>query len=149
MPTHADLLKDLLLIQERLNTLFDEPDSGFGKTISPAHLAGCWTPAMDCYETDDKFSITAELPGVRREDIDLQVRARKIILSGERKMGLDVSKENYHRVECASGKFKRAFDLPAEIDASRIEAKLADGVLRVILPKRTSSSRQIRVEDGQ
>jgi HSP20 family protein len=146
MPTPSDLLKDLMLIQKRLNSLFDESQPAFDAALMPARSAGYWTPLVDCYETDDKYAITAELPGVSREDIDLQVRGRKIILSGERKLSLGIPKENYHRVECASGKFQRTLEFSSEIDETRIDAQLTDGVLRITLPKRTASSRIIPIE---
>lgn len=145
MPTRADLLKDLILIQKRLNTLFDDPQPAFDTALMPPEKAGCWTPVVDCYETGDKYSITAELPGVARENIDLHIQGRKIILSGERKLGLEVPRENYHRVECASGKFRRAFEFDTEVDSSRIEATLSEGVLRITIPKRIPSSRQIKI----
>jgi HSP20 family protein len=146
MPSPSDLLKDLMMIQRRLNTLFDESPPVFGTSLVPGSSAGYWTPVVDCYETDDKYAITAELPGVLREDIDLQVRGRKIILSGKRELSHDIPKENYHRVECATGKFQRTFEFSSEIDESRIDAQLTDGVLRVTLPKQTSSSRLIPIE---
>jgi HSP20 family protein len=149
MPTRADLLKDLMLIQKRLNVLFEEPHGDFEPTIPPISRAGCWSPAIDCYETDDKFIVTAELPGVERQDLDLQVRGRKIILSGERKPGQDVPKENYHRVECASGKFERTIELSVDVNASMIDATLTDGVLRITLPKQTPSPRRIRIEKAE
>ncbi|MFI5175431.1 MAG: Hsp20/alpha crystallin family protein [Terriglobia bacterium] len=135
-----------MMIQKRLNTLLDESPPAFGTSLVPGDTAGYWTPVVDCYETDDKYAITAELPGVLREDIDLQVRGRKIVLSGKRKLGQGIPKENYHRVECATGKFQRTFEFSSEIDESRIDAQLTDGVLRVTLPKQTSSSRLIHIE---
>ena len=135
-----------MLIQKRLNALFDESQPTFGTALMPGSSAGYWTPVADCYETDDKYAITAELPGVSREDIELQVQGRKIILSGERKPRGGVPRENFHRVECASGRFQRGFEFSSDIDESRIDAQLKDGVLRITLPKRSASSRHIRVE---
>lgn len=146
MPTPADLLKDLMLIQKRLNTLFDEPETSFAADVVATNTAGCWIPVVDCYETDDKYAISAELPGVAQEDIDLHVQNRRIVLSGKRKPSEGVARDKYHRVECASGKFQRTFEVSQEIDSTRVEAKLSDGVLRIILPKKSSSVRQIAVE---
>jgi HSP20 family protein len=146
MPTPSDLLKDLILIQKRLNSLFDESQPAFDTSLMPTGSAGYWAPVVDCYETDEKYAITAELPGVSREDIDLQVRGRKIILSGERKLSQGIPKENYHRVELASGKFQRTLEFSSEIDETRVDAQLTDGVLRITLPKRTASSRIIPIE---
>jgi HSP20 family protein len=149
MPTQADLLKDLMLMQQRLNSIFEDSPAGFGThPAAAASLAGCWTPAIDCYEGDDKFVITAELAGVSRDDVDLHVRGRKVVLSGERKLSPHIPKENYYRVECPSGKFKRTFEFSAEVDTAHIDARLINGVLRITLPKKQITSRHIPIENA-
>ncbi len=135
-----------MLIQKRLNMLFEEPHSSFGGAVA-GNKSGAWTPVVDCYETDDKYAITAELPGVARDDIDLHVHGRKVVLSGERKPGKEIPRDKFHRVECPAGKFHRTFEVSQEIDSTRIEAKLSDGVLRISLPKKSSSVRRIHVEN--
>lgn len=85
---------------------------------------------------------------VSRNDVDLQVRGRKVVLSGERKLSPHIPKENYHRVECPSGKFKRAFEFSAEVDTTRIDARLINGVLRITLPKKKITSRHIPIENA-
>ncbi len=149
MPTSNDFLNELMLIRKRLSSLFDEPHSPFGSGLMVTSRDGCWIPVVDCYETDEKYVITAELPGVSREDIDLKVQNWKVILSGVRRPSQDVPHEKYHRLECASGKFQRTFELSHDIDPAGVEAKLVDGVLRISLPKKNSSSRQIQVEDAR
>lgn len=149
MPIRTDLLEDLRLIQKRLNEIFDEPHLGFGSPGEPSNTAGYWTPVVDCYETQEKYVIIAEVAGVALEDIDLKAHPKKLILSGKRKPAREMQTENCHRVECASGKFQRVFEFSSEIDTLHIEARLNDGVIRVTVPKRGASFKRIRVENPE
>ncbi len=94
-----------------------------------------WSPAVDIKEEEDRFLITADLPGVDPKDIEITMDNGVLTIKGERQSEAREEKEGYKRVERVSGSFYRRFSLPDTADAERIEAKGKDGVLEVILPK--------------
>jgi len=104
-----------------------------------AHDAGHWAPSVDIRETDDALLVEAELPGVDKKDVHLEVKDGVLTLSGERRYEKDVKEANVHRVERAYGRFSRSFSLPRNVDAEKVEATMKDGVLEVRLPKRESA----------
>jgi len=122
-------------LQDRINRLFDD--------AFPARPAGRedemtlfdWRPTVDTYEEGDNVVIRAELPGVNKEDVSIDVKDNVLTLKGERKHEENVKEENYFRRESAYGKFQRAFTLPDAVDASKIEASYKDGVLKITVPK--------------
>lgn len=116
-----DPLRDLLALQDRFDRLSDPGTSG-------------WTPPVDLYETTDRFVLTAELPGLSRDDIEIQIHDGALVLQGRRREA-PVPCEQYHRVERGHGKFARRLALPSAIDADRITAEFRDGVLTVVVPK--------------
>jgi len=126
-----DPFRDLLAIQQRLDRFAPAPTG--------------WIPPIDVHETVDEYVITAELPGLGRDDVHIQVSDGQVQLSGQRREP-DVPYEQYHRVERGHGTFSRTFKLPLPVDASRVTADLRDGVLTVICPKMTEAApRRIRV----
>ncbi len=94
-----------------------------------------WRPAADISETDEAYLIKADLPEVKKEDVELTVQNGVITLSGERRQESKQDSEKAHRVEKFYGKFTRSFTLPENVDAQKIEATQANGVLTVHLPK--------------
>ena len=126
-----DPIRDLLAIQQRLDRFAPGPSG--------------WIPPIDVHETADEYVITAELPGLSRSDIQIQVVDGHIQISGRRRER-DAPCEQYHRVERGHGQFNRTFELPLPVDGERVTADLRDGVLTVICPKATEgSARRIRV----
>jgi HSP20 family protein len=96
---------------------------------------GLWNPVVDLYEKDDNFVIKAELPGVNKNDIGIDLKDGILTLSGERSNDSEVNDDNYYRRERTYGKFQRAFTLPAEVDSDKIKAEFEDGVLVIEVPK--------------
>jgi HSP20 family protein len=97
---------------------------------------GEWTPAVDIYETADRIVLVAELAGVRREDVRLEVLGNVLTLSGSRPFGRPgLPTESHHRMEFAYGTFERSFALPYPVADAGVEAVLADGLLTVSLPR--------------
>lgn len=94
-----------------------------------------WSPAVDIKEEDNRFLITADLPGVEPKDIEITMDNGVLTIKGERQSEAREEKEGYKRVERVSGTFYRRFSLPDTADAERIEAKGKDGVLEITLPK--------------
>ena len=108
---------------------------------------GAWVPAVDIVENADKdIVVKAELPEMKREDIKVTFENNILTIEGERKFEKDTRGEQYHRMERGFGAFRRSFTLPAEIDAAKVVAAYADGVLTVTLPRREESRpRQIQI----
>lgn len=132
-----DPFRDLISIQDRMNRLFEQTLSRSREEegVSPA----TWTPAVDIYETADTIVMKAELPGVAREDVQIQVNENTLTLQGERRFAKDVREESYLRLERAYGSFHRSFTLPATVHQDKIHALLKDGVLELTLPKAEDS----------
>lgn len=129
--TRWDPIRDLLAIQQRLDRFAPGP-------------AG-WIPPVDLHETPDHYVLTAELPGLKREDLDIHMHDGQLTLSGVRRER-EVACEQYHRVERGHGSFSRTFQLPVPVDADHIVADLRDGVLTVTCPKTNDpGARRIRI----
>jgi HSP20 family protein len=96
---------------------------------------GMWNPAVDLYEKDEHFVIKAELPGVDKNNISIDLKDRMLTISGERSYDNEAKEENYYRRERSYGKFQRVFTLPAEVDSDKIRAEFKDGLLQVEVPK--------------
>jgi HSP20 family protein len=106
-------------------------------------------PPVDIYETEDSLVFKAELPGVTKEDITVEVKDNTMTLKGEKKFQKEVKEENYHRVERAYGNFQRAFTLPGMVDQEKVKAKFKDGILEIVLPKSEKAKpKQIKVDMG-
>ena len=103
-------------------------------------------PQLNLTEDADKFFLRAELPGVKTDALDIQATGKTISISGERKIPDENSNARYHRREREAGKFSRIMAMPSDIDADRIEAKLENGILTVMVPKAEAAKpRQIKV----
>jgi HSP20 family protein len=134
-----------------LRELEDEMNRTFGLVRWPEGEAGlletAWTPSIDVYHEDGKLVVKADLPGLSKEDIDVSVVDNRLTIKGERKKETEVKEENYHRIERLYGTFERAFELPATVDAGKIEAAYKDGVLEVTLPEKPEAKpKQIAVK---
>ena len=102
--------------------------------LAGPHAEG-WAPPIDVFETPDRYVIAAELPGLDREQIALAMEDSRLTISGRRVEGPAGADVHYHQVERGHGAFARTFEFADKIDADRITADLADGVLTVTLPK--------------
>jgi HSP20 family protein len=109
-------------LQDELDQLFESP------------LAG-WAPALDVQENKDKFTIRVELPGLKREDIDVSLQDGALVISGERQSEKIEEGVEVYRQERFYGKFQRALTLPEPIAANKVKADYRDGILTVTLPK--------------
>jgi HSP20 family protein len=131
-------------IQSRINDLFDE---AFGRSRNyQTATGGFWHPAVDILESRDAYLIRAELPGMKKEDFNLEVKDGTLTLSGERKFEEPANGVEYHRVERTAGKFSRSFYLPQTVRHDSIKAVYRDGILEVHVPKAEEAKpRQISV----
>jgi len=144
--TRFDPFRDLAVLQDRMNRMFNDSYGGRGQED---HLLnrGTWTPAVDIYEAEGELVLKAELPDMRREDVELTVENHTLTIRGERKLDQEIKQENFHRVERAYGSFVRTFSLPPTVDSTRIGAEYKNGVLTVKLPFREEAkARTINVQ---
>jgi len=142
-----DPFRDLVSIQERMNRLFDQTLARTRGEEEEGIATSTWMPSVDIYETPDRVVLKAELPGLTREDIDINVRNNTLTLRGERKFEKEVKEENYLRIERAYGSFQRSFTLPATIQQDKIKAVFTDGVLEVSLPKAEEARpKQVKID---
>jgi HSP20 family protein len=116
-----DPFRDLLALHEQIGQLVGSDAPG-------------WTPPVDLYENAGGFVLTAELPGLKRDDVEIQAEEGRVVIRGER-VGGPVPCEQYHRVERGHGRFSRSFVLPEPIDVDNVVAELKDGILTVNIPK--------------
>lgn len=132
-PAVWDPLRELTGLKDRLNRLFESAMRRGGAPGS-GDLSG-WAPAIDLHEEEDGFVLTAEIPGVPRQDVALVVEGRTVTVEGERRTGGPARGAELLRMERSYGTFSRTFTLPVGVDASRSRATLKQGVLEVRLPK--------------
>jgi HSP20 family protein len=108
---------------------------------------GNWHPSVDVYENEDGYVLKAELPGVNKEDIKLDINNKTLTLKGEKKLEEKREKENYVRIERSYGSFTRTFTLPDKVDTENIKANYKDGVLQINLSKKEETKpKEIKVE---
>jgi HSP20 family protein len=130
-------------LQERMNRLFGE--TGLGR-FAAEETMGAWSPLCDIYEDGESIIVKTELPGVDRNDIDVQVENNVLTIRGERKREKEAKADNVYRAERFYGSFSRSFTLPVTVDTERIKAEYRDGILHVTLPKvEAAKPRKIKV----
>ena len=126
--------REMNTLQNRLNHLF--ADSFFQPSRSDDDMSlGTWHPVVDMYDENDRIVIKAELPGMEKKDIAVDVKDRVLTISGERNYDNEVKEEKYYRRERACGKFQRVFHLPADVDSDKIKADFKDGLLKLEVPQ--------------
>ncbi len=106
-----------------------------------------WAPRVNVEELEDRFEITAEIPGMKKEEINIEVRDNVLTIKGERKSGKEEEGTNYHICERSYGTFQRAFTLPESVTTDNIEAEYADGILRLAVRKvEPEKPKEIKIE---
>lgn len=117
-------------VRDHINRLFDLAYNG-----RSVEGFGDWSPALDASEDKDKYTVAVELPGLKKEDINVTVHDGVLTVSGERKSERDVKEGTVHRTERYYGKFSRSVSLPTAVRADKVGATYKDGVLTVEIPK--------------
>ncbi len=140
-----DPFRELSSMQDRINRIFGD---AYRRSDEDVLKGGDWTPPVDIFENKDhEIVLRAELPGLKREDIDIRVENSTLTLRGERKQETEANQDNYHRVERSYGSFSRSFSLPTTVNTEKVSATFADGVLTITLPTREEAKpRQIQVQ---
>jgi HSP20 family protein len=131
-------------LQSEVNRVFD---AFFGGGASGASRARRWVPAMDLVESDDHLVLRADLPGMGKEDVNIEIKDGVLTVSGERRAEHEDSSEGFYRLERAFGSFSRSLSLPDGIEVDAIDAEFTDGVLEVRIPK-PAERKPHRVEIG-
>ena len=124
---------------ELVSRFFDEP-------FFNSAAAKAWAPSCDLVETDDQIKVLLDLPGMTKDNLDIQLNDSTLVVRGERKFE-EQEKAKHHRLERFYGNFTRSFLLPANVEADKITATFKDGVLEVVLPKAESArTRRIQIK---
>jgi len=122
-------LDELYRMRQQLDQMFEE-------TRSPYQRAGAGVfPLVNLTEDKENYYVRAELPGVKADELDIQVTANNIAISGERKIAEEQEGTRYHRREREAGTFSRMIGLPGDVDSEKVEANLENGILTVTIPK--------------
>jgi len=129
-------------IRDEINRLYESPFEN-----GSSDVFNVWAPALDVYEDKDNLVVRAELPGMKKEDIDISLHDNAITISGERKNEKKYEGGRTSREERFFGRFTRSITLPKQVDSSKVKAAYKDGVLTVTLPKAEEAKpRQIQIQ---
>jgi HSP20 family protein len=146
MRRRNDGLQNLRRLSSALDDAFGNWPQGQGLEGS---ITSAWVPACDIFEDKDGIKIVMEVPGVRPDDVKLQIENNMLTIRGEKRQVAEEKADRVHRYERSYGSFERTFSLPSTVDGDRIEADISDGVLTVMLPKAEKARpRQIEVKTG-
>lgn len=118
--------------------LQDEMSRFFSGFFGPqeASTSSVWAPLVDIHEDKEAVTITAELPGLKRDDVKINIEEGTLTIRGERKFENETKKKNYFRIERSYGSFYRSFSLPSTVQADKVKANMKDGVLEIYIPKK-------------
>jgi len=129
-------------LRDELDRLFESPWAELTRT---SQLLSGWTPALDVHEDKDNFVVHAELPGMKREEIEVSLHDGALSISGERKLEKQYEEAEVYRTERFFGKFQRTVTLPAPVAADKVKAQYKDGILTITLPK-TEAAKPKQIE---
>ncbi len=131
-------------LRREIDRLFEEP---FGFLAPSTSFFEGWTPAVDIFEDKDKYTVKAELPGMKKEEIEVSLVGNTLTISGERKQELEKQERESYRSERYFGRFQRSVTLPEQVQENKIEAAYKNGVLTITLPKAEETKpRQISIK---
>jgi len=134
--------RELARIEQELNKVFNEfLPAGRTETVQ----IQAWNPRVDVYEKDDKLIVEAEIPGAKKEDIEVKIKDNAIVVKGEVKKEEEKKEENYYRSERFYGKFERVIPLPVEVKAEEAKATFENGILKLEIPKATAE-KEVKIE---
>lgn len=142
--TGLDIFEDLEEFQNEMNRLFNITLHRPGKKGNGGAL---WAPAVDIIDEKDNIRVRADLPGMKKEEIEVSVNNDTLTIKGEKKEEKEIKEKDCVRSERYYGAFQRAFTLPAGVDPQKVNASYKDGVLEIALPKREDAKpKQIKVD---
>ena len=132
----------LTSLREEIDRLFEEP---LAELARGSRLLSGWTPALDIFEDKDNLFVKAELPGMKREEIQVSLHDGSLSISGERKSETKHEDAEVYRSERFVGRFQRTVTLPAPVSGDKVKAQYKDGILTITLPK-TEESKPKQIE---
>ncbi len=133
-------------MQNEMNRMLDRFFRG-GELSDFGVESGTWIPPIDLSETNDKFTIKAEIPGIDPKEIDISVNNNTLLIKGEKKEEKEEKGKNFYRMERRYGSFSRSIDLPASVDTNKVSAEYKNGVLEINLQKKEEvKPKQINVK---
>ena len=142
MISRWDPFRDLSVLQDRINKLFSEQSRG--ESVD----ARTWSPVVDILETESDLVVRAELPGIKQQDIDIEVTSESLTIRGERKFD-EATKDQYLRVERPYGPFQRSFTIGVPVQSDKVRATYNQGVLEITIPKAEEvKPKKIPIEAG-
>lgn len=129
-----DPFRNVSALQDRINRLFEDAFPR-GRDLEDDISLCAWRPAVDIYETENGLVLKAELPGVKKEEVSVEIKDNVLTLKGERAEDKEVREENYYRRERCFGSFQRSFNLEQSVQPEKVKAKFKDGILEVEIPR--------------
>jgi len=124
------------VFRSRMDRVFNEMlRDAWGAPLSESVAGRTWTPAVDIKESDEALTLTAELPGFDKDQVEITLENNVLTLAGERRFEQESKGETWHRIERSYGSFSRSFTLPATVKTDKVDAKFEGGLLSVTLPK--------------
>jgi len=142
-------LEGVAVLQNRLNSIFNDFASSNGEMQNESLSAGNFVPPVDIYEDTNRLVLKLEVPGIPQEDLQIHLENQTLTVKGERRFVKDEKEENFHRIERRYGSFVRSFTLPATIETDSAQANYENGVLSITLQKKEAAKpKQLKIEIG-
>ncbi len=116
------------------------------QTTQQEAVVNDFSPSVNTRESQDSYHIEVDLPGIKKDDVDINIEDNILTISGKREIKNEQKEENYYKIESSYGSFSRSFTLPQKIDTSKIEAEFTDGVLEVVIPKQNILEESKKIE---
>lgn len=138
--TRFDPFKEFANMQKAFNNYYVDKTTNENTSIS------AFSPLVNTREGEFAYHIDVDLPGVKKEDISIDIKENTLMISGERDIKEEVKEEDYYKVETSFGKFQRVFTLPENVDVENITASSENGVLEVVIPKMEKNKNIKKIE---
>ena len=143
VPVKREAQDSILTLYQDIDRMFDNFFRGFGLSRFDESW-GDFSPRIDVSETDQAYNISAELPGLDENNIEVTLEQNALTISGEKKTEKEDKGQNYYRMERSYGSFQRIIPLPSDIEADKIEANFKKGVLNITLPKSAEAQKHVK-----
>ncbi|HTL71046.1 MAG TPA: Hsp20/alpha crystallin family protein [Candidatus Eisenbacteria bacterium] len=145
--TSLSPFRALFDLQREMNDLFDNFSLSRGAVREDSLFEGAWTPAIDVHDSKDDILVRADLPGLKKEDIEVSIQDGMLVIRGEKKEETERREKGAVRTERLYGSFHRAVSLPTAVDDTKVKASYKNGVLELTLPKKEEAKpKQIKID---
>ena len=141
-----DSLKDLEAFHSHMDSFFNFPLTGLIDKDAGL-LEGAWSPALDVYDSKNDIIVKADIPGMKKDEIDISVHGDTLVIKGEKKQEKEIKEKDFVRTERFYGSFNRAMHLPSSVEADKVSASYKNGVLELVLPKKEEDKpKQLKID---